>query len=123
MVLLDRRKSIRTKAGKDTRASVNIFNSNGYDSQQSYLIRGYVENIGPGGMLLKTHEFIPVPAKADMIINFDSKHNSSEYSLNASGETVRITDDGVGIKFTSIDLAKLQKCIIHKINQDITLII
>jgi hypothetical protein len=36
--------------------------------------------------------------------------------MTASGKTVRSGKNGVGIKFTAIDLSKLQKCIIHKIN-------
>jgi len=68
-------------------------------------------------MFFNTHEFIPVPGKAEITIQFDADSASDDLAVDASGETVRLTKQGVGIKFTDIDMVKLQKCIINKMNQ------
>ena len=116
----NRRKGTRTQAWQDISATIKIFDTCISDSRRSYLIKGSVDNIGSTGMFLKTDDFIPVPAKANITIHFDPYSDSKDYSLKISGETVRVTMDGVGIKFTAIDLSELQKCIIHRMNSHIT---
>lgn len=86
------------------------------DKRQFLTIKGKVENLGANGMFLLTDERVPVPAIAEITINFDTSSNLPDLLMTASGKTVRLSKNGVGIKFTAIDLSKLQKCIIHKIN-------
>lgn len=73
-------------------------------------------DLGSSGMLFLTKDHVPLNTVVAITINFDPSSKSSDLSLSASGKTVRITEGGVGIKFTSIDLNKLQKCIISKLN-------
>lgn len=80
-------------------------------------MKGTVGNLGSNGLFLKTFEDVPVPARADITINFDPNSHAAGLYLKASGETVHSTGDGVGIKFTSIDVSKLQQCIIEKMNR------
>ena len=79
-------------------------------------VKGIVDNLSTGGMFLKTREVVPVLSKAEIIINFDPASGSSDLSVKAYGETVHQAENGIGIKFTSINLAELQQCIVKKMN-------
>jgi hypothetical protein len=79
-------------------------------------IQGKVGDLGSKGMFLLTNEPVPLDIAVAITINFAKSPQMSHLSLSASGKTVRTTSEGVGIKFTSIDLQKLQKCIIAKLN-------
>jgi len=70
-----------------------------------------------GGMFLKTKESVPVSSKAEIIIKFDPASSSSDLCVKAHGKVVRVDENGVGIKFTSIDMAELHQCIIKKMNK------
>ena len=113
----NKRKNTRSRVWPDTEATIRVTDGFTLDSGGRITVKGTVGNLGSNGMFLQTFEEVPVPARADITINFDPGSNAAELSLKASGETVHTTGDGVGIKFTSIDVAKLQECIIAKMNQ------
>jgi hypothetical protein len=113
---MKKRKDTRSGVWPDTDATIKV-QENMTSNKIDYLtFKGKVENLGSSGMFLLTDELVPVPAIAEITINFDSASSKSDLWMTASGKTVRSTQKGVGIKFTSIDLTKLQKCIIKNIN-------
>ena len=111
------RKFTRKKVWQDTEATIKVNDPFGGGSRKTLTIKGIVDNLSTGGMFLKTDESVPVSSKAEIIINFDPVSGSTDLSVKASGEIVHSVEDGVGIKFTSIDLAELQQCIIKRMNQ------
>ena len=116
----NKRNSTRSRAWKDTEATIKVMDSSSdFGTRKTISINGIVDNIGSSGMFLKTTDFIPVPSIADIIINFDPNSNSNDNSIIATGETIRVTKKGVGIKFLSIDISELQRCIINKMNNHI----
>jgi hypothetical protein len=110
------RKVTRSPVWPETEATVTYTDKFNMKTHNQLSIRGGVGDLGSSGMFLLTKEEIPLNTKVDIAINFDPSAESSELSLSASGKTVRITKDGVGIKFTAIDLNQLQKCIISRLN-------
>jgi hypothetical protein len=112
------RKVTRSQVWPETEATLTINDAFGQRSRSLLTIKGSVSDLGSSGMFLITPEMVPVPAKADITIDFDPRSKkSTNLKLTATGETVRATKDGVGIKFISIDLVRLQQCIISKMNQ------
>jgi len=113
----NKRKNTRSRVWPDTKATIRVADGFSHNAGGSITVKGTVGNLGSNGMFLNTFEDVPVPARADITINFDSDSHAAGLYLKASGETVHSTGDGVGIKFTSIDVAKLQQCIIEKMNR------
>jgi hypothetical protein len=113
---MQKRKFTRSSVWKNTDATIKVPDNLLHDKRQFLTIKGKVENLGANGMFLLTNERVPVPAVAEITINFDTSSNLPDLLMTASGKTVRLNKNGVGIKFTTIDLSKLQKCIIQKIN-------
>jgi hypothetical protein len=112
------RKVTRSQVWPETEATLKVADSYVKSSRAFITIKGSVSDLGSSGMFLVTPEVVPVPAKAEILIDFDpASKRSSDLKLNATGETVRATNEGVGIRFTSIDLVRLQQCIISKMNQ------
>lgn len=111
------RKVTRSQAWPDTEATIKVTDTLILDSRSVLTFKGSVGDLGSSGMFLITPDVVPVPAKAEIIIDFDPGSRSSKLKITAIGETVRSTNEGVGIKFTTIDLAKLQQCIISKMNK------
>ncbi len=111
------RKTSRKKVWQDTEATIRVDDPFSTGSRKTMTITGIVDNLSTGGMFLKTLEPVPVSLKAEIIINFDPASGSSDLSVKAIGETVHAAENGVGIKFTSIDLTELQQCIINKMNK------
>ena len=112
----NKRKSTRSRVWKDTEATIDVIDTSTFGQRKPICINGIIDNIGSCGLFLKTTDFIPVPSKADIIIDFNPNSNSNDYSVIATGETIRVTKKGVGIKFSSIDMIELQRCIINKMN-------
>lgn len=110
---MQKRRYTRSGVWPNTDAIIKVQES---ISVNYFSVKGKVENLGSSGMFLLTDELVPVPAITEITINFNSKSSIPKLLITASGKTVRLTKKGVGIKFTSIDLKKLQKCIIQKIN-------
>ncbi len=113
---MQKRRYTRSGVWQNTDATIKVRENISYDKIQCLTIKGTVKNLGASGMFLLTDELVPVPASAEITINFDAKSSMPDLLMEASGKTVRLTKKGVGIKFTSINLKKLQKCIIKKIN-------
>ena len=109
------RKNTRTQVWPDTRAILRIVDPLA-PRRKVKTIKGRVGDLGATGMFFITKEFVPVPAKAEIVIDFDAKRPAT-LTLEAAGETVRRAADGVGIKFTSIDMQRLQDCIMTRMNR------
>ncbi len=107
----------RKRVWQDTEATIKVNDPFSDGSRKTMTIKGIVDNLSTGGMFLKTDDSVPVSSNAEIIINFDPVSGSSDLSVRAFGEIVHSAEDGVGIKFTSIDLAELQQCIIKRMNQ------
>lgn len=110
-----RRMTTRSRAWPETRATVEVNDIWDVDGQRSIRVSGTVIDIGSKGLFLKTEEYVPASKSARITIIFDPE--SPEGRLNASGEIVRSDAEGVGILFTAIDLGRLQKCIITRLNR------
>jgi len=115
-----KRRTTRSKVWQNTEATIKVSDPNDFSARRTISIKGNVDNIGSSGMFLRTTEYIPVFSKADIIINFDPNSNSRDYSISALGETIRVTKNGAGIKFLSIDMSKLQQCLINKMNDHVS---
>ena len=113
---MQKRKYTRSSVWENTDATIKVPDDMLQKKRQFLTVKGKVGDLGANGMFLLTDERVPVPATAEITINFDTSSNLPDLLMTASGKTVRLSENGVGIKFTAIDLSKLQKCIIHKIN-------
>jgi len=117
MTAANRRKNKRSQVWSDTVATLKVEDLLSSDSRGQITVKGSVKDLGSNGMFLETSEAVPVPARTEIIIDFDPQSRVSQLSLKAFGETVHLSRTGVGIKFLSIDISKLQKCIIGKMNK------
>jgi hypothetical protein len=112
------RKVTRSQVWPETEATLKLADTYSKNSRSFITIKGSVSDLGSSGMFLITPEIVPVPAKAEITIDFDpASKKSSDFKMTAIGETVRLTQEGVGIRFLSIDLVRLQQCIISKMNK------
>lgn len=117
---MTKRRCTRSRVWANTGASIKVRYNTNFDNRLKFMtIKGEVENLGAGGMFFCTDEFVPVPALAKITIHFDSESSMPGLFVTASGRIVRMNKKGVGIKFLSIDLKKLQTCIIKKINRSV----
>ncbi|MDO9262419.1 MAG: PilZ domain-containing protein [Desulfosalsimonadaceae bacterium] len=117
MIYRNKRRNTRTHTWPDTEATIKVAEAYSDDSRRYIMVKGKVVNLGSNGMFLETDEIVPIDAKAEIIINFDPESTTSALVIRTSGQIVHSTREGIGIRFTSIDLAKLQKCIIGKMNK------
>ncbi len=117
---MKKRRCTRSRVWANTGASIKVRDYTNFDNKVKFMtIKGEVENLGAGGMFVSTDEFVPVPAFTKITIHFDSESSKSGLFVTASARIVRMNKKGVGIKFLSIDLKKLQTCIIKKINSSV----
>ncbi len=114
---VNNRESTRKKVWPDTEATIKVNDPFSEGSRKTMTIKGIVGNLSTGGMFLKTNEPVPVSSSAEIMINFDPVSNSADLLVKAVGEIVHADEDGVGIKFKSINMAELQQCIIKKMNK------
>ncbi len=112
-----KRKSARSRAWPETEASIKFFELTGSNKARKKTITGRVIDLGASGMFLKTTETVPIHSDVDIEIRFDPKSESSDLMLHARGKTTRLCREGVGIEFKSIDLGRMQKCIIEKMHR------
>lgn len=110
------RKVTRSPVWPETEAIMTYSDLFTRKSKKKMTVTGKVGDLGSSGMFFLTNENIPLDIPVDITINFDPKLSRPELSLSAAGKTVRANSEGVGIKFTEIDLTHLQKCIIAKLN-------
>lgn len=111
------RKVTRSPVWPETEAIVTYADKLTMKTKHRLSVRGGLGDLGSSGMFLITDEDIPLNTRVDIVINFDPSSPATELSLSATGRTVRIAREGVGIKFISIDLQQLQKCIISRLNR------
>jgi len=114
---MNKRKNTRSQVWPDTKAILKVTEDYGGGSRSHIKISGTVQNLGSNGFFIETNESVPIPAKTEIIIDFDPESNSPAFKIQATGKTVHMSKGGVGIRFTAIDLNKLQKCIIAKMNK------
>ena len=108
----------RCKVCTDTQVTVNV--SEAFDhGNWSFTVKGTIKDIGERGLFLMTPEVVPVPAKGKITIDFEPGSPSDNFKIRALGETVHATNEGVGIRFTYVNLPKLQQCIVSKMNKTI----
>jgi len=112
-----KRNSTRSQVWPETEAMVQFLNSMNAKDTKGRKITGKVLDIGASGMFVETAETPSNDADVDIEIRFDSSSKSSPLKLRARGKITRVTAEGVGIRFLSIDLARLQECIIKKLNR------
>ena len=112
-----RRASTRSQVWPDTEAIITITDPMSASGRGKMKIRGNVRDLGSYGMFLATKEYIPRNVDVEIEIIFDPNSRVSSLVVRADGKTVRRTSEGMGIKFTNIDLSRLQKCIIEKMNR------
>jgi len=117
MIYRNKRRNTRSQVWPDTEATIKVAEAYRTDSRRQIVVKGKVVNLGSNGMFLETDEIVPIDSNADIIINFDPESTTSALVIRTSGQIVHSTKEGIGIRFTSIDLAKLQKCIIGKMNK------
>lgn len=114
---MNKRRNTRSQVWPDTKATIKVAEAYGGSSRRHITITGTVQNLGAKGFFIETEEIVPVPARTDIVINFDPDSKLPTMAIKATGETVHINKEGIGIRFTSIDLNKLQKCIVAKMNK------
>jgi hypothetical protein len=117
MKATNKRKNTRSQTWPDTKATIKVADAYGGSTRNHITVTGVVQNLGASGFFLETDEIVPILAKTDIIIDFDAASEGSVLTVRASGQTVHLSRGGVGVRFTSIDLNKLQKCIIAKMNK------
>lgn len=116
MSYMRKRKCTRSHTWPETEAKVTFKEFIGAKKTRERSVVGQVADLGALGMLLKTMEPVPLHTSASIEIRFDPGSRSADLKLRASGKVVRLCKDGVGIRFTAIDLDRLQACIVKKIN-------
>ena len=112
-----RRNATRSRAWPETIAYLEFLLPNGHETIRKYRACGDVRDIGAGGMFLHTSHSIPVETSLGITICFDSENSMQNLSISAKGQVVRSENDGVGIRFTSINLNRSRDCVIKKINR------
>ncbi len=112
-----KRNSTRSQVWAETEATVRFLNSMNARDSKARAITGKVLDVGASGMFVETSETPANDADVDIEIRFDPGSKSSPLKLRARGKITRVTDRGMGIRFLSIDLARLQECIVKKMNR------
>ncbi|MFW6011364.1 MAG: PilZ domain-containing protein [Desulfosalsimonas sp.] len=109
------RKNTRTRPWPDTKATIKV--PDPLSAVRKILtITGKVSDLGGHGLFLVTNESVPVPAKAEILIDFDPSRPGT-LTIEALGEIVRSAENGVGIMFTTINMERLQDCILARMNR------
>ena len=114
---INKRKNTRSQVWPDTKVTLKVVEDYGGGSRSNLVISGRVQNLGSNGLFVETNELVQVPAKADIVIDFDPQSDSPVFKIQASGQTVHVSKGGIGVRFTNIDLNRLQKCIVAKMNK------
>lgn len=112
-----RRASTRSRVWSDTRAVISFADPTQPDKRSSVSLKGKVRDIGSNGMFLEVREHVAANTDLHIEIFFDPGSHVSSLPIKARGKIVHSKKDGVGIRFTAIDLSRLQKCIVEKMNR------
>ena len=117
MAKKSRRTSTRTQVWSDTEAIITAADPMAPSGRAKIRVQGGVRDIGSFGMFFVTQEYLPRNVEVEIEILFDPNSRLSKLSVKARGNTVHRTPEGIGIKFSEIDLSRLQRCIIEKMNR------
>ncbi len=117
MALKQRRVSTRSQVWEDTQATITFSDPTQPERRSTLSLKGKVRDLGSNGMFLETEEHIAANTELHIEICFDPASHVSNLPIKAKGETVRRNEEGIGIRFTAIDLQRLQKCIVEKMNR------
>lgn len=109
----NKRGNTRSRVWPDTLAMVKLKDPYDREGRSVITIRGIVTDLGSQGMFVKTDEFVAVPATAEITIDFNPVRPGT-ICVHAMGQAVRSADNGIGLKFTTIDVQRLQKCILER---------
>ena len=112
----NKRKNTRSAVWEDITATIDVSNPFATKGRGKMIIQGSVKDIGAHGMFLVSKDVVPVDAKAEIVIDFNPEQ-PGKLLLAAEGKTVRKNAEGVAIRFTRIDLRKLQQCIMERMNR------
>ena len=102
----EQRVATRNEVWPETEAVVKNFNR---------VLRGHVRNLGSRGMFLVTEQKLPIKSRLEIRIIFHTGA-ARDLTIDARGEAIWRSREGVGIRFTEIDVAKLGDCIIQMLN-------
>lgn len=116
MAKANRRGNTRSQVWADTIATIEVPDPYSPGGRAVLTITGPIGDLGSTGMFLKTEESVPIPAKAEITIDFNPERPMTLY-LTARGETVRSDPGGVGIRFTQINIQRLQQCILERMKK------
>jgi hypothetical protein len=112
----EKRKYNRSRVWEDVTALVDCLDPLDSKGRSKIKVNGNVKNISSKGMFLFSGEVLPIGAKADITIDFDSTQ-SGKLVVQAEGKIVRLSPEGVGIEFSRIDLNQFQHCIMKRMNR------
>ncbi len=112
----NRRKNTRAAVWDNVVASVEIDEPYKQKGKGKVTIKAPVRDIGSKGMFVVSEESVPMNAKAEISIDFDSRRPGT-LTISAQGKTVRRSDDGFGIQFKKINLKHLMECITGRMNR------
>lgn len=111
----NKRKNTRSAVWEDITATMEVDDPYDPKGRTRLTVEGKVKDIGAEGMFFISSENIPVDVKAEIVIDFNPGE-PGVWTVAAKGKTVRKAPDGVGVRFTSIDLLKMQQCIMARMN-------
>ncbi|NOY68550.1 MAG: hypothetical protein GXP53_03530 [Deltaproteobacteria bacterium] len=109
----NKRGNTRSRVWPDTTATVKIKDPYDAEGRSVITIRGIVADLGSEGMFIKTDEAVAVPSRAEITIDFNPDRPGT-ICVHAMGQAVRSADNGIGLKFSTIDVQRLQKCILER---------
>lgn len=111
----NKRKNTRSAVWEDITATMEVDDPFDPRGRTKLTVNGRVRDIGAEGMFFLSSENIPVDAKAEIVIDFNPGQPGT-WTVAAKGKTVRKVSEGVGVRFTDIDLRKMQRCIMERMN-------
>lgn len=109
----NKRSNTRSRVWPDTLATVKLKDPYDTEGRSVITICGTVADLGSEGMFVKTDEAVAVPSSAEITIDFNPDRPGT-ICVHAMGRAVRSADNGIGLKFTTIDVQRLQKCILER---------
>ncbi len=112
----NKRKNTRSAVWEDITATLDVSDPSATKGRGKMIVKGRVKDIGAQGMFFVSADVVPMDAKADIVIDFNPEQPGN-LILAAEGKTIRKDAEGVGIRFTRIDLRRLQQCITARMNR------
>jgi hypothetical protein len=113
----NQRTCTRTQTWPDTLANITASAPGEKNRTEKLRADGKVRDIGSCGMFLETSTDLPIGSELRIELLFDPSSASSRLPVIARGVAVHSNGDGVGIRFTDIDLRVFQKAIVEKMNR------